>query len=87
MARHPSFTWQPCGYGCGKPWRPWHGTKLIGHARCMVSLDVKLDVLRRTEASATPIRVIAGEYGVSPAVIRAWVNDALKHRQAIRVNR
>lgn len=46
----------------------------------MVGPDVKLEILRRAEASATPMRVIADEYGVSLAVVRAWMNDALKLR-------
>lgn len=79
------FEWQECGYGCGKPWRRWNGSKLKGHALCAASPDLQDDVLALVERfpRATIARV-AADLGVSSAVVRAWISAALKRRAARR---
>jgi hypothetical protein len=42
--------WEPCGYGCGKPWRRWAGTTLRGHAACAATPERKAELLARMEA-------------------------------------
>lgn len=75
------MTWQPCGYGCGKPWRPWLGTRLIGHARCAVTPEVQDAILASLEGSTTSLASIAEQHDVTLAVVRAWIRLALQRRE------
>lgn len=78
-------TWEPCGYGCGKPWRRWAGTTLIGHARCAATPEHKSAILDRMEATpGLTQRMVATENNVSVSTIRAWLDDALKDRRKAR---
>lgn len=71
------MTWQPCGYGCGKPWRPWRGTRLIGHARCAVPVEVQDAILASLEGSTATLASIGEQHGVT----RAWIRAALQRRE------
>jgi hypothetical protein len=76
-----ALDWQPCGYGCGKPWRPFAGTKLIGHALCAASPERQDEILSELLASPkTTLREVADRHGVSTSVLRAWVRAALERR-------
>lgn len=77
--------WEPCGYGCGKPWRRWKGTKLIGHAKCALSEAEQDALLQRMEDDPRlTLAVLAERYGVTPAVVIAWQRYALRRRAARR---
>lgn len=75
---------RPCGYGCSEPWRPWVGSKLIGHAKCALSPEGQEDVLVLMEQfpKAGQVRV-ARDLGVTIGILRAWLAAALK-RRAVR---
>lgn len=69
--------WEPCGYGCGKPWRRWAGTTLLGHASCAASPERKAEILARMEADPRlTFDVMRVELGVSEGTLRGWVRDA-----------
>lgn len=77
------MTWEPCGYGCGKPWRRWAGSKLLGHARCAMNDEQKLALLARVENDPKEsLKTIAAAHGVSYSVVNAWLNTARKLRRA-----
>lgn len=69
-----------CGYGCGKPWRRWKGTKLVGHAKCALSPKGQDAILRRLESPHVTVAQIAAEHGVTTSVVNAWVAAARKRR-------
>lgn len=74
-------SWRPCGYGCGKPWRPFAGTTLIGHAACAITFDEQDALLARLEAEPRlTYRAIASERGVNVSIVTAWVQLALRRR-------
>jgi DNA-binding MarR family transcriptional regulator len=61
-----------CGYGCGKPWQPWAGSKLLGHGRCLFTATEAEDILRRFEADPRLTeRLLAEELGVTKSTVRA----------------
>jgi hypothetical protein len=78
----------PCPV-CGKPWRKWVGSKLTAHARCSLPIAEQDALLARTESQAA----LAEEFGVSIAVMRAWLraaehrrrDDAWRKRQALNI--
>jgi hypothetical protein len=61
-----------CPY-CGEWWRKWNGSKLDGHAACMVPQWFK-DDLRKELASRADVSYadVAKALGVSLSVIRSW---------------
>lgn len=63
---------EPCGYGCGKPWRRWEGTKLIGHAKCAATEIILADVAKLLKDPHTTQAQIAAKYSVTTSVVRAW---------------
>jgi len=72
---------QLCGYGCGKPWIPWAGSRLIGHARCLYSHDEAEALLVRFEADPRLREsMLADELGVTVSVVRATLAAARKRR-------
>lgn len=75
-----SFEWQPCGYGCGKPWRPFAGTKLIGHARCAATPELIADIKALIERfPLVGYDRLARDFGVSTAVLRSWIRPRRRH--------
>lgn len=67
QAAHPPAAPGVCRY-CGRAWRPWPGSKLDGHARCLVSAET----LSAVASCPAPHSAIAATLGVSVAVARAW---------------
>lgn len=60
-----------CRY-CGRFWRQWAGSKLDGHAACIVTDDFKrrlVDLLRDPHVT---YKQIADAIGVTIAVVRSW---------------
>ena len=62
-----------CRY-CGKHWKRWAGSKLDGHAACMVTEDFKTHLSEILCSPTVSYRGIADAIGVSPSVIRAWAD-------------
>jgi hypothetical protein len=61
-----------CRY-CGKHWQRWTGSKLDGHAACIVTEDFKRHVGELLRSSPTMTYVAVAEaIGVTPAVVRSW---------------
>ena len=61
-----------CRY-CGTRWRQWAGSKLDGHAACVVTRDFKqqlADILRASPEMT--YAKVAAALGVTPAVVRSW---------------
>jgi hypothetical protein len=58
--------WIPCPV-CGQPWRPWAGSYLPCHARCLFDDDEE----RAIKNDPRSTRVIANELGVTESVIRS----------------
>lgn len=69
---YPGAEPNTCRY-CGRHWRQWTGSKLDGHAACVVTKDFKqrLADLFRSSPGLT-FRTIADAIGVTPAVVRSW---------------
>lgn len=71
-ADHPALPPGTCRY-CGKPRQKWTGSKLDGHAACIVTEDFKRrvgDVLR-TSPRLT-YAAIAKLLNVTPGIVRSW---------------
>lgn len=61
-----------CRY-CGKHWRQWAGSKLDGHAACIVTPEFKrrlADLLR--SSPGVTYASVAVAIGVTTAVVRSW---------------
>lgn len=72
-----------CGYGCGKPWVKWAGSRLIGHARCLYSPEEAEALLVRFEADPRLREsTLAAELGVTASVVRATLGAAQRRRTA-----
>lgn len=69
---YPGAEPNTCRY-CGRHWRQWAGSKLDGHAACMVTIDFKrrLAELIRSSPGVT-YASIAAVIGVTPSVVRSW---------------
>ena len=69
---YPGAEPNTCRY-CGRHWRQWAGSKLDGHAACIVSEDFKqrLAEIIRSSPGMT-YQAIASAIGVTPAVVRSW---------------
>lgn len=65
---------QVCPY-CGEWWRKWNGSRLDGHAACIVPQWFKAN-LRAELAPRADITFmeVATAIGVSIAVVRSWVS-------------
>lgn len=69
-----------CRY-CGKHRQAWRGTRLDGHARCVVTPAFMLLVLEVFEAvPGLTMREVASMLGVSQPTIRAWYRTAIDAR-------
>lgn len=78
---YPGAEPNTCRY-CGKHWQPWAGSKLDGHAACLVTEDFKQRVgdLLRSSPTVTYGK-IAEAIGVSAAVVRSWTYPIRAVRQ------
>jgi hypothetical protein len=72
-ADDPGADLNTCRY-CGKHWRRWAGSKLDGHAACIVTGDFKhrLVILLRSPTVTYQAIAVADAIGVTPAVVRSW---------------
>lgn len=78
---------QPCGYGCGKPWIPWSGSRLRGHARCYLPAPAGDALLERYEADPRlTLDVLAAELQVARPVVVAVLAAARERRAARRAD-
>ena len=69
---YPGAEPNTCRY-CGRHWRQWAGSKLDGHAACIVTEDFKREVGELLRSSpAITYQTIAAAIGVTPAVVRSW---------------
>ena len=69
---HPGAEPNTCRY-CGRHWRQWVGSKLDGHAACIVTEDFKREITELLRSSpAITYQTIATAIGVTPAVVRSW---------------
>lgn len=76
-AGHPGADPDTCRY-CGKRWRPWAGSKLDGHAACVVTEDFKQQLAEVLRSSPTMTYVaLAKALGVTPGMVRAWTYPIL----------
>lgn len=62
-----------CRY-CRRWWKQWTGSKLDGHAKCIVPMWFKrqLAELYRSNPALT-YEAIGNAIGVTPSVVRSWV--------------
>lgn len=60
-----------CRY-CGHYWRRWAGSKLDGHAACVVTEDFKSHIRETLRAPEVTYAAVAQVLDVSPAVVRSW---------------
>lgn len=60
-----------CRY-CGKYWRQWTGSKLDGHAACIVTPDFKRHVGELLRDPHVSYSAIGNAIGVTPSVVRSW---------------
>ena len=71
-AGYPGAEPNTCRY-CGKHWRQWAGSKLDGHAACLVTEDFKRHLAELLRSSPTmTYATIADAIGVSKDVVRSW---------------
>lgn len=69
MGKHPS---RPCAV-CGELWRPWAGSRLPCHARCLFTDEGRRELLAlfRDETVLGGYAALAKHFGVSASVIRS----------------
>ena len=60
-----------CRY-CGRHWRQWAGSKLDGHAACIVTDDFKQQLIELLRSPEVTYAAIANAIGVTPSVVRSW---------------
>ena len=70
-ADHPGADPDTCRY-CGRHWRQWAGSKLDGHAACIVTEDFKRRLFVLLQSPAVTCQMIATAIGVTPSVVRSW---------------
>lgn len=70
-AADPGAPPDACRY-CGRHWRRWEGSKLDGHAACIVTEDFKLRVKRLLKSPTVTYEAVGRVIGVSAAVVRSW---------------
>jgi hypothetical protein len=75
-ARYPAAGECPvdrCRY-CGERWILWAGSKLDGHAKCLVPDSFKTSVRdAMAKQPALTFHAVAAALGVTDAVVRAWI--------------
>jgi hypothetical protein len=60
-----------CRY-CGKAWRKWPGSRLDGHAACIVTADFKQQLKEFLRPATVTYKQVADAIGVSESVVRSW---------------
>lgn len=70
-----------CRY-CGKHWRRWAGSKLDGHAVCLVTDDFKQRLSEILRSPMVSYQEIADAIGVTPSVVRAWAGPIRAKKEA-----
>jgi hypothetical protein len=68
---YPGAEPDTCRY-CGRHWRQWAGSKLDGHAACIVTEDFKQRLMELLRSPTVTYTAIAAAIGVTPAVVRSW---------------
>lgn len=68
---HPGADPDTCRY-CGKHWRQWAGSKLDGHAACIVTEDFKRHLFDLLQSPTITYAAVARAIGVTPSVVRSW---------------
>lgn len=68
---YPGAEPDTCRY-CGKHWRQWTGSKLDGHAACVVTNDFKQQLVELFRDPRVTYKAVADAIGVTPAVVRSW---------------
>lgn len=68
---YPGAEPNTCRY-CGRHWRQWAGSKLDGHAACIVTKDFKQQLIELLRSPEVTYASIANVIGVTPAVVRSW---------------
>lgn len=61
---------RPCPV-CGEPWRPWPFSRLRCHARCLLTTEGRVELVRRFRTERDSLRRLAEAFGVPRSVIRA----------------
>jgi len=57
---------------CGKSWRKWAGSKLDGHAKCIVGDDFKTWLREVLRDPRLTYAAVAGALDLSTAIVRSW---------------
>lgn len=70
-AGYPGAEPNICRY-CGRHWRQWTGSKLDGHAACIVTPDFKRRLADILKAPEVTYKMVANAIGVTPSVVRSW---------------
>ena len=70
-AGYPGAEPDICRY-CGRHWRQWPGSKLDGHAACIVTPDFKQRLAELLSAPEVTYKMVADAIGVTPSVVRSW---------------
>ena len=60
-----------CRY-CGRHWMKYAGTKLDGHAACIVTEDFKREITEILRSPSVTYRQLAEAIGVTASVVRSW---------------
>lgn len=75
---YPGATPNTCRY-CGRHWRQWAGSKLDGHAACIVTEDFKQRLIGLLRSPNVTYTAIANAIGVTPSVVRSWTFPIRSH--------
>lgn len=84
-ADDPGATPNTCRY-CGRSWRKWAGSKLDGHAACIVPDDFKRALTAMLRGSTVTYQQVATVIGVSSSIVRSWtfpISDRLMGNKPI----
>jgi len=68
---HPGIPPNTCRY-CARHWRQWAGSKLDGHAACIVTPDFKQRLIEILRSPAVTFQAVASVIGVSTSIVRSW---------------
>lgn len=77
-AAYPTEQMEICRY-CGKRWIKYAGTMMDGHGGCFVTEQFRAELADHVFGATAPVDAAAAVLGVSPSVIRLWVNGHKKH--------
>lgn len=69
-ADHPAYP-DLCRF-CGRRWIKWAGSKLDGHAKCIVGDDFKAWLRDQLRDPRLTYVAVADACDVSPAIVRSW---------------